>query len=132
MRFYGQTDNEEPITNWPKIHKQCAKYDRFVVEVKRYSEENEVSDQQFAYLHAVVFPMLAKEWDCSLHQAELDCKRRWGEQWMIRKELGYRFVLSKTVLKAKQCNQWIDNIWEGAHNEGIIIPLPDKDWREKP
>ena len=131
MRFHGQKTPEGPATDWPAIHTEADKHDRFVIDVRAWSEEKEVSDNQFAYLHKVVFRMLADAWNCSKAQAELDCKRRWGEQWMIKNELGYRFVLSKTVLTTKQCNDWIDNIWEGAHNEGIIIPMPDKDWGKK-
>jgi hypothetical protein len=130
MRFIGETIDDTPCTDWQGIHKDCARHKRFTVDIREFNEEREVTDQQFAYLHAVVFPLLAKEWNTSEEDAEFECKKRWGEQWLIKRALGYRFVLSKTVLTSKQCNKWIENIWAGAHREGIIIPPPDKDWRE--
>lgn len=128
--FFGQTIDQTPCADWKAIHGACARHHEFIVEVRPYNEEREVTNQQFAYLHAVVFPALAKAWDTSEEDAEFECKKRWGEQWLVKKSLGYRFVLSKTVLTSKQCNKWLDNIWQGAHREGIIIPPPDKDWRE--
>jgi hypothetical protein len=130
MDFYGQTIDGEPVTQWPEIHQSCRKLRQFVVSVREYSEDKEVTLQQFKFLHAVVFPTLAREWNTSEEDAEFECKKRWGEQWLIKKALGYRFVLSKTVLTTKQCNKWIENIQAGALRENILIPCPDKDWRE--
>jgi hypothetical protein len=130
MDYFGQTIESQPCADWKAIQAECAKHPQFVVRVESYSEEREITRQQYAYLHSLVFPTLAKVWDTSLEDAEFECKKRWGEQWLIKKSLGYRFVLSKTTLTVKQCNKWLENIWQGAHREGIIISPPDKDWRE--
>ena len=130
MDFYGITIDGEPVTHWPEIHQACRKLGQFIVSVREYDEQREISLLQMAYLHAVVFPLLAKEWNTSEEDAEFECKKRWGEQWLIKRALGYRFVLSKTVLTAKQCNQWIENIQAGALRENILVPCPDKDWKE--
>ncbi len=130
MQFFGQTIDGEAATNWPKIQAKCAEYPRFVIKVERYSEQKEISDRQMAYLHAVVFPTLAREMTCSLWEAEFTCKRQCGEQWLLKKMGDLRFVLSKTVLTTKQCNQWIENIWDWADKSGVHIPQPDKDWRK--
>ena len=130
MDYHGETIDTQPCTDWKAIQTECAKHQRFVVRVEKYDEEREISRQQMAYLHAVVFPTLAKAWDTSYEDAEFECKKKWGEQWLIKKVMGYRFVLTKTTLTVKQCNAWIENIWQGAHREGILIAPPDKDWRE--
>lgn len=130
MNVYGLTIDNKPSADWRAIQAECAKHKQFVVEIRPYNEDREASLQQYAYLHSVIFPTLAKAWDTSLEDAEFECKKRWGEQWLIKRALGYRFVLSKTILTVKQCNQWIENIWQGAHREGIIIAPPDRDWRE--
>lgn len=128
--YYGQTINDQPCTDWRAIQAECARHPQFVVEVRRYDEQREISLLQMAYLHAVVFPLLAREWNTSEEDAEFECKKRWGEQWLIKRELGYRFVLSKTVLTTKQCTKWIENIQAGALRENILVPCPDRDWRE--
>ncbi|MDD4890919.1 MAG: hypothetical protein PHU85_13440 [Phycisphaerae bacterium] len=130
MDYYGETIEGQPCTDWKGIQAECAKHPQFVIRVEKYDEDREITNQMFAYLHAVVFPTLAQHWDCSEAEAELRCKRQWGAHWMIRRELGYVFILSKTVLTTKQGCKWIENIWEGAHNDGCIISPPDKDWRE--
>jgi hypothetical protein len=128
--FYSETIDKQACADWRGIQAEAARYRHAVIEVREYDEEREVTLQQFAYLHAVVWPTLAKHWYCSKAEAELRCKRQWGAQWMVKRELGYIFILSKTILTSKQCNDWIENIWEGAHNDGCLISPPDKDWRE--
>lgn len=130
MRFYGDK-YKTPMADWPKIHAACEKYGQFVIEVTKYSEAKEISHQQMSYLHAVVFPAVAKQMHCSLWQAEFDCKRWAGEQWFMRKMGDQYFVLSKTSLTVKQCNEWIESIWDWAQANGIHVPLPDKDWRKE-
>jgi len=130
MDFHGTTFDNSPACDWQAIQRECVKYAEFVVTVREYDEQKEISNLQMAYLHAVVVPLLAKEWNTSEEDAEFECKKRWGEQWLIKRALGYRFVLSKTVLTTKQCTKWIENIQAGALRENILIPPPDKDWRE--
>ena len=129
MRFYGDTDSD-PMADWPRIHAECEKHGRFVIEVTKYNESTEISKQQMKYLHAVVFPKIAEEMHCSLWQAEFDCKRWAGEQWFMRKMGDQYFVLSKTSLTVKQCNQWIENIQEWAQQGGIHVPAPDPNWKQ--
>ena len=79
MEWIGETIDEQPATDWPAIHKACMKHKRFVVEVRKYDEEREISRQQMAYLHGVVFPTIAREMHVSLWEAELLCKTQAGE-----------------------------------------------------
>jgi hypothetical protein len=131
MRFTGKTMDKRPCSQWTSVYNECAKFERFVVEVTELDSDKDISNQQMRYLHAVVFPLLAKETHCSLWQAEFDCKRHAGNQWFIKKIGDQHFVLSKTSLSVKQTNEWIKNIIDWAATGNIHVPEPDKDWRSK-
>ena len=130
MDFYGHTTGGIPTLSPAVIIDECKKHKRFVVRVEEYDEQREISEQQIKYLHAVVFPTIARESHCSKWQAEFDCKRYPGRKWLIKSYGDQHFVLSKKSLSVKQCGDWIENIWDWAQHGGIHIPLPDKDWRE--
>ena len=129
MRFYGRREDGEACAMWAEVQARAAKYRRFVLDVREYSEAAEISDRQMAYLHAVAFPALAKHWFCSEAKAERTCKERWCSKLYV-KEGDVHLILSKTILTVKETGAWIDSIWEGACDEGVIIPPPDKDWKE--
>ena len=130
--YYGQTIEGQPCTDWKGIHAECAKHPQFVIRVEKYDEDREISLQQMKYLHAVVFPTLAREMHCSLWEAEFTCKRWCGEPWELIKKVGPQMYVecSKTKLTTKQCNAWIESIWDWAQSRKIHIPAPDKDWRK--
>ena len=129
--FRTKTIDGKPCTDWKAIYKEAAKHLQSIITVKKYDPEKEVSDKQMAYLHAVVFPTFAGEYHCSVLWAEITLKRCCGEQWMVKRVEKTELILSKTILSVKQCNQWIENIWDWCGSHGIHIPQPDKDWRER-
>ena len=108
-----------------------ARHEKFIVTVEEWNEQKEISRQQMKYLHAVVFPIFAKEMFCSLLWAEITLKRSCGEQWLIKRYDKTEIILSKTILTVKQCNQWIENIFDWCGSKNIHIPEPDKDWRKE-
>ena len=130
--FYGTTLNGKASVDWGRIQAEAASFDRFVVRVEKYSQDREISRRQMKYLHAVVFPKLAEAMTCSLWEAEYTCKRWCGEPWEMIKKIGPGMWVetSKTKLTTKQCNAWIENIWDWTEKKGIHIPPPNKDWRE--
>lgn len=128
MGWIGETIDGQPVTDWPAIHKECMKHKRFVVEVRKYDEQREISRQQMRYLHGVVFPTIAREMHISLWEAELLCKTQAGEQWLVKKMGDVRFILSKTGMSVKDCTEWIQNIFDWGDRNGIFIPPPDKEW----
>jgi len=127
--FHGDTIDKEPAANWPVIQKECAKYPKFTIEVKKYDAQREISDAQMAYLHTVVFPVIADHMHSSLWEAEFLCKTQCGEQWLVQRMGDLRFIKSKTELSTKQCAKWIENIYTYFEKQGIHIPHADKDWR---
>ncbi|HOI38788.1 MAG TPA: hypothetical protein PLF11_15580 [Bacillota bacterium] len=128
MGWIGETIDGQPVTDWPAINKACAKHKRFVVDVHKYDEEREITNQQMAYLHTVVYPTVAKSMHCSLWEAEFQCKTGPGKQWLVKRIGDLRFVLSKTGMSVKDCTQWIENIFDWGDRNGIFIPPPDKEW----
>lgn len=131
MEFYGETTTEGPAADWPAIQAAAAQYERFIVRVEKYDEQKEISLKQYAYLHAVVFPILAEAIGCSLWEAEYQCKRWCGQQWELIKNVGKGMWVecSKTKLTTKQCTLWIENIMDWAAKRDIVIPPPDPQWR---
>jgi len=129
MIFTGKTIDGEPVTHWPVIHETCAKYDRFVIEVRRYDADKEISLQQMKYLHAVVIPALAEYTGLSQLMAELILKKKCGSQWFIREVDGNEIIISKTMLTTKQTTAWLENIWDWMESVGCPVPPPDPQWR---
>lgn len=131
MIFKGQTIDGEPVTQWPMIHKECAKHDRFAVTVEKWSDEREISIRQMKYLHAVVFKRLAEKMHCSLLWAEITLKRACGEQWLVKRVDKAEIILSKTILSVKQTNEWIKNIQDWCGSINLHIPEPNPEWRKE-
>lgn len=132
MVWYGSRTSDGPATDWPAIQAEAGRHERFIVEVREYDEQREISLRQMAYLHAVVFPLIAETMGSSLWEAEYWCKRMCGEQWQLIKKVGTGMWVecSKTKLTTKQCGDWIENIWAKAEKVwDLHIPPPDQDWK---
>lgn len=128
MRIIGKTINGQPVCQWPELHKECARHERFVIEVRKYDEQAEISRQQMAYLHAAVFPALAEYTGVSELMAETILKIKCGEQWFIRVLDGKKLIGSKTDLTVKQTSKWMENIWEYLDKVGCKVMPPDPEW----
>ena len=129
--FHGDTIDGQPAASWPIIQKECAKYARFSVEVLKYDEDRDISREQMAYLHTIVFPTIKEAMHSSLWEAEFLCKTQCGEQWFVKRMGDVRFIVSKTTLTVKQCERWIENIQTYFDKQNIHIPAPNKDWRKE-
>lgn len=46
MKFKGHTVQDQPAANWKQIYRECAKHPEFIVEVRKYDPEKEISLQQ--------------------------------------------------------------------------------------
>lgn len=62
--FCSRTIDKQACADWPGIQAEAARYREAVIEVREYDEEREVTNQQFAYLHAVV-------WQAGSHVVEI-------------------------------------------------------------
>lgn len=132
MIIKGHTIMGQPAligSTWDKVEAECAKHPRFVIEVRKYSEAKEWSLEQFAYLHAVVFPALATHMGVSNLMAETILKKKCGEEWFIQDVDGNAVIISKTSLSKKAISTWMENIWDFMETIGCPVPPPDKDWR---
>ena len=62
MIFKGNTIDNQPTAKWKAVYRECAKYEQFIVEVRKFDPEREISLQQMRYMHAVVIPALAERY----------------------------------------------------------------------
>ena len=127
--FKGQRIDDQPAANWLAIQAECARHERFVVEVRKHDELREISRQQTAYMHAVVFPALAEYVGCSELMAETLLKKKCGEQYFVHEIDGQLIIGSKTSLTVKQTTIWLENCWEWLESIGCPVPPPDPCWR---
>lgn len=131
-QFRGYTRDNTAICSWGEISGTAARYERFIIEVRRYDPEHEISLQQMRYLHAVVFPAFADWIGCSEFMAELILKRKCGKQWMVKIIDDVEVIASKTSLSVKQTMTWIENIMDFADGlPGLAVPPPDPEWRTR-
>jgi len=83
MKFKGHTDNGNPLTNWKKIYAQCRKYHQFIIEVREYSQEAEISMAQMAYWHCMPIKLFSEHTGYTLWKSEQWLKRECGAQWFM-------------------------------------------------
>ena len=129
MKYKGNTNNDQPLADWKAIYKQCRKYERFIIEVREYDPEKEISLQQMKYIHAVLVPALADYVGCSKLMAEQILKKKCGEEWFVKEIDGEICILSKTSLTVKQTTDWLQNCWDWMESIGCPVPPPDPNWR---
>ncbi len=134
MLFKGKTLNNQPLSAWKAIYKECCKYEQFIIDVRKYDIENEISLQQMAYFHTVVIPAFVNHTGDSPKYWENKLKLEQGSKWFKPQTITvnnhkYTVIPSKTGLSTKDFNEWLQNIMDFAQTLGFIIPLPNKDWK---
>ncbi len=120
---------EKVAGDWSGLKRAIDLFPDCIVEVRKYDKQREISKQQMAYLHAVVFPALAEYMGVSELMAELILKKKCGEQWFVKTLNREKFIISKTELSTKQTTVWMENIWDFMEAIGCPVPPPDKDWK---
>ena len=85
MKFEGFTTDGEPATNWKAIHRICARYYRFIIEVRKFDPDREISLQQMKWLHCENGPiaLFAEYMGFSVEESQRDLKRKQGRQWLV-------------------------------------------------
>jgi hypothetical protein len=113
---------------------ECAQYPRFLVEVRKYDEEREISLKQMAYFHAVVVPLFVdytgdspQYWE---NRLKLECGSKWFKPEVIEIEGRHiTIVPSKKRLSTKNFSEWYQNIRDFGDSIGVLVPPPDPEWR---
>ena len=85
MIFKGQTINDKASAMWPEIYRECEKYSRFIIEVREYDENAEISDQQRKWLHGKMGPIhhYMKDKRATFADAKNFVKVRYGREWLV-------------------------------------------------
>lgn len=85
--YRGRIVNNQPSIHWPAFNAECRKHaDKgFIVEVRPYSPDNEISRQQMKWLHCDAGPIktLSDYQGISRKEAQNELKRKCGRQWFI-------------------------------------------------
>jgi hypothetical protein len=128
MIFKGQTIQNQPAAQWKAVYNECRKYPRFVVEVREYSEETEISDQQRKWLHCDNGPvrqLMAEGW--SFIDAKNHLKRAYGRQWFVKyiSEKNFKTVTGEAwwECQAALCNTLIHPVNIGYKDGKRSCPL---------
>ena len=134
MKYLGYTIEGEAAANWKSIYIECAKFERFIVEVRRYDEEREISLQQIGFFHAGIVPLFVNYTGDSKQYWENKLKLECGSKWFTPKEITisghiYTVIPSKTNLSTKDFSEWYQNITDFGLQHGVVIPPPDPNWR---
>lgn len=73
--FKGKTVGNQPCAHWKHIYAECKKHEQFIVEIRKYDEDTEISDQQRKYFHAVPVKHYAEHTGHSMLKAKILLKR---------------------------------------------------------
>lgn len=136
MEFKGKTIDDKPAADWPGIQKACAQHERFVIEVRDWDDERELSMQQIRWFKGILLPSLSKDngdsiecWETTLKLAVMP-----DEFAPLSVKIGGHtiyYVPSITKLSVKQMSQLIEGSVAKLHEWGFgWITLPDKELRK--
>lgn len=109
--YLGHKINGLPVFNRKAFELVCQKYDRFVVEVRNYTKEEEITLQQMRWLHCKEGPIqvLSQYQGVSLMEAQRELKRKCGRQWFVEMvdETNYHEVEGQVFFECKKsfCNK---------------------------
>jgi hypothetical protein len=127
--------NNQPVTIWKSIYDACARYPEFVIEVREYSQEKEISEQQRKWWKGVLLPALAKDNGETIHVWETRLKLvilpdDFVPQSTVISGREYFFVPSITTLSMKKFNTLIEGSVDWLRNNGFDwVTLPDTELR---
>ena len=130
-RFITKKIDKQVAFDRPGFDAAVNKYDRAVIEVRKYDPAREISLLQMGWLHCENGPIsvMADHLGVSRLIAETILKVKCGEEWFIKDIDGREVVLSKTTLSITQTNKWFENIFDFCEKIKCPVPPPDKDWK---
>jgi hypothetical protein len=135
--YRGKIIDGKPALNWPAFNAECKKHTEsgFVVEVREYDPDKELSLQQMKYLHAVVVPLFSNYTGDSKQYWENKLKVECGSKWFKPEIISvcgheYTIIPSKKHLSVKDFSEWYSNIRDFGDSINCIVPPPDPRWRE--
>jgi len=134
MQYKGKTVDKQPTCNWKAVYRDCAKHQQFIVEIREYNEEKEISRQQMKYLHAVIIPLFVdytgdspQYWENKL---KLECGSKWFKPEIINVNGNpFTIIPSKKIISINNFTEWYQNITDYGLQHGVIVPPPNKDWK---
>lgn len=134
-RFKGQLVDGKAAADWKAIYAACSKHERFIVEVRKYDEQAEITRNQRAWWKGVLLPALAKDtgdsvewWETRLKLSVLPDELK--PETVVLHNIPFSYVPSITKLSVKQMNQLIEGSVAKLHDWGFLwVTLPDSTLR---
>ena len=82
-KFKGRIIAGKLVVDWPRVAEVCREYGQFIIEVRAYDREREISLQQMAFWHARPVKLFAQHTGYSEWKAEQWLKRECGELYFM-------------------------------------------------
>lgn len=134
-RFKGQLVDGKAAADWKAVYAACAKYERFIVEVRRYDPQREITRRQTAWWKGILLPALVEDTGDSTESLETKLKLsvmpdEFKPQTVVVNNISFSYVPSITKLSVKQMNQLIEGAVAKLHEWGFgWVTLPDSSLR---
>ena len=136
MKFLGWTVEGQAAANWKSIYIEAAKFPRFVIEVRRYDEEHEISEQQRKWWKGVLLPALSNDtgdtkesWETRLKLAVMPDEFK--PETVIVDGKPFNYVPSITKLTSKKMNDLVEGSVSKLHEWKLLwVTLPDSSLRK--
>ena len=137
MLYRGTITNNQPIANWKAIYSECRKHTEkgFIVEVREYDPDKELSNRQIRWWKGILLPALSKDngfteskWEAILKLAVMP-----DEFKPVTVQVGqneYTFIPSITKLSTKKMSRLMVESVHDLHDWGFAwVTEPDPSLR---
>lgn len=132
--FYGKVDRGKLAFDHPGIVREFISNmpDGTELEVVFAKPRTDATQQQWGYLHAVVYPHCAETWGWSCDEVDSHMKTEFCKQYGIVLPGGMEF--SKALLLGENrewLSKYIDHCLNVAGEQGVAVPPPKKNWKKE-
>lgn len=141
--YKGTVMEDQPRANWKAIYAECRKHTKngFIVEVREYDRDEELSNQQIRWFKGVLLPSLSKDTGDSKQWWEARLKLMVMPDDFVPIEVStgenvYHFIPSISNLSVKKMNEFIEGCVAHLRDEEIYgdrflwVTLPDSALRK--
>jgi hypothetical protein len=127
-RFYGFVKGSVHLDS-PEVYKLFVKnFEGKRVEITIKEEGKDITEEQWGYLFGVVYPAIALETGYTIDEVDGVCKKR---HLTVNRGTKKEYVKDKSRMTRKEIAEYTDLVIQDAAKIGVIVPPPNKNWKEK-
>ncbi len=128
--FYGKIEDGKLIFDYPNMMKEAISCCRDMrVEVTLQKEGADPSLDQWRYLYAVVYKIFGDNFGWTIDAVDVYMKQKFMAENLIVLPKG--LILTKSSFQREGLVKYMDSCIRFAAEEGIVVPPPDKNWRQE-